>query len=206
MATLLTKRRLYLRQYIRYITFLNTSFLTLYIKSKWCFLKLWQNSGQIERCMRWLWLLTTSAYKWICQQQCLCLKPSRFSWNMIVSKSSLKFVFCTFAIFGHYAISRKVAGSIPDEVVGSFNCPNPTSRTMALGSTQPLTEMITRNLPGGKGRLVLGTDNFIAICEPIVWKMWEPLRLTTLWAFTAYYRDSFTFLFFDVNTSIRKGH
>jgi hypothetical protein len=26
------------------------------------------------------------------------------------------------------------------------------SRTMALGSAQPLTEMITRNLPGGKGR------------------------------------------------------
>jgi hypothetical protein len=30
--------------------------------------------------------------------------------------------------------------------------PNPSSRTMALGSTQPLTEMSTRNLPGGKGR------------------------------------------------------
>jgi hypothetical protein len=30
-----------------------------------------------------------------------------------------------------------------------FNLPNSTSRTMALGSTQPLTEMSTRNLPGG---------------------------------------------------------
>jgi hypothetical protein len=30
-----------------------------------------------------------------------------------------------------------------------FNLPNPSSRTMALGSTQPLTEMSTRNLPGG---------------------------------------------------------
>jgi hypothetical protein len=30
----------------------------------------------------------------------------------------------------------------------------PSSRTMALGSTQPLTEMSTRNLPGGKGRPV----------------------------------------------------
>jgi hypothetical protein len=28
--------------------------------------------------------------------------------------------------------------------------PNLPSRTMALGSTQPLTEMSTRNLPGGK--------------------------------------------------------
>jgi hypothetical protein len=31
------------------------------------------------------------------------------------------------------------------------------------------------------------------ICEPIVWKMWEPRRLTILWVFTACYRDSFTF-------------
>jgi hypothetical protein len=34
-----------------------------------------------------------------------------------------------------------------------FNLPNPFSRTIALGWTQPLTEMSTRNLPGGKGRL-----------------------------------------------------
>jgi hypothetical protein len=38
--------------------------------------------------------------------------------------------------------------SSPDEV-DFFNLPNPSSRTMALGSTQPLTEMSTRNLPGG---------------------------------------------------------
>jgi hypothetical protein len=30
-----------------------------------------------------------------------------------------------------------------------FNLPNPPSRNMALGSTQPVTEMSTRNLPGG---------------------------------------------------------
>jgi hypothetical protein len=35
--------------------------------------------------------------------------------------------------------------------VDFFNLPNPSSRTMALGSTHPLTEMSTRNLPGGKG-------------------------------------------------------
>jgi hypothetical protein len=39
---------------------------------------------------------------------------------------------------------------------------------MALGMTQPLTEMSTRNLPGGKGRPELGFDNLTAICEPIV--------------------------------------
>jgi hypothetical protein len=59
----------------------------------------------------------------------------------------------------------------PDEVIGLFNCPNPSSRTMALGSAQPLTQMSTRNLPGGKGRPGRGADNLTAICEPIVLKM-----------------------------------
>jgi hypothetical protein len=39
---------------------------------------------------------------------------------------------------------------------------------MGLGSTQPLTEMSTRNLLGGKGEPVREADNIIAICEPIV--------------------------------------
>jgi hypothetical protein len=59
-------------------------------------------------------------------------------------------------------------GSIPDYVVGFFNLPNPSSRTVALGSTQPLTEMRSRSLPGGKGRSALKADNLVAICEPIV--------------------------------------
>jgi hypothetical protein len=37
-----------------------------------------------------------------------------------------------------------------------------------LGSTQPLTKMSTRNLPGGKERLARGADNLTAICKPIV--------------------------------------
>jgi hypothetical protein len=41
-------------------------------------------------------------------------------------------------------------------------------RTMALGSTQPLTEMSTRNLPGGKGWPVRKADKLTAICEPIL--------------------------------------
>jgi len=49
----------------------------------------------------------------------------------------------------HCATSRKVAGSIPDGVTGIFHWRNPSSRTMALGSTQPLTEMSTRNVSWG---------------------------------------------------------
>jgi hypothetical protein len=49
-----------------------------------------------------------------------------------------------------------------------INLPKPSSRTMALGSIQPLTEISTRNLPGGKGRPARRADNLTAICEPIV--------------------------------------
>jgi hypothetical protein len=56
---------------------------------------------------------------------------------------------------------------VSDEV-GFFNLPNPSSRTMALGSTQPLTEMSTRNFPGGKMRWARRADNLAAIYEPNV--------------------------------------
>jgi hypothetical protein len=36
---------------------------------------------------------------------------------------------------------------------------------MALGLTQPLTEMSTRNLPGVKKRPAPRADNFDAVCE-----------------------------------------
>jgi hypothetical protein len=68
---------------------------------------------------------------------------------------------------GHYATSRKVAKSSPNEV-DIFNVPNPSSCTMTLGSTQPLTEMSTTNLPGGKMRPARRADNITAICERIV--------------------------------------
>jgi hypothetical protein len=41
---------------------------------------------------------------------------------------------------------------------------------MALGSTQPLTEMSTRKFPGGKKRLACKADNLATIYKPNVWK------------------------------------
>jgi hypothetical protein len=41
----------------------------------------------------------------------------------------------------------------------------------------------------GIGRPARKADNLTTICEPIVW---EPRRLTTLWAFTADYMVKFT--------------
>jgi hypothetical protein len=72
----------------------------------------------------------------------------------------------------HYATSRKVAGSSPDEVdFFFFSLPNPSSHTMAPGSTQCLTEMSTRKLPGGEGCigwLARKADSLTGVCEAIV--------------------------------------
>jgi hypothetical protein len=65
------------------------------------------------------------------------LHPNQFPWDPSQLFNSYKY---------------KVVDSIPDQVIGFFNWPNPYSRTMALGSTRLLTGMSTRNLPVGKGR------------------------------------------------------
>jgi hypothetical protein len=40
----------------------------------------------------------------------------------------------------------------------------------------------------------IGSHMLYAICEPIVYSMWEVERLTTLIVSTACYRDSFNFM------------
>jgi hypothetical protein len=88
----------------------------------------------------------------------------------------------------HYATSRKVAGSIHDEVIGFFNWHNPSSRT------QPLTEMSTRNRPGwvkGGRRVRLTTSSPFVSRSPT--KYGGPRRVTPLRASMVCYRDSFTF-------------
>jgi len=49
----------------------------------------------------------------------------------------------------HCATNQKAMGLIPDGVIVIFHCHNPSGHTMALGLTQPLTEMITRNISWG---------------------------------------------------------
>jgi hypothetical protein len=64
-------------------------------------------------------------------------------------------------------------GRLPVRVrdeVDFFNLSNPSNRTMDLRSTQSLTEMSTRNPPGGKTRPTRRADTLAAIYEPNVRK------------------------------------
>ena len=83
----------------------------------------------------------------------------------------------------HYATSRKVAGSIPDGVAGIFHLYNPSGRTMALGSTQPLTEMSTRNIPWRERRPLRRADNLTTFmcrlsCSLGASNFWNPQGLS----------------------------
>jgi hypothetical protein len=93
---------------------------------------------------------------------------------------------------------QKVVDSSPDEVIELFffNLPNPSSRTMILGLTQPLTEISTRKCFWGVER----DRNLTAICEPIIYAVWDPQHFTTLQTCTACYRESFTYFYLiDLN-------
>jgi hypothetical protein len=52
--------------------------------------------------------------------------------------------------------------------VNFFNLTNLSGRTMALGSSHSLTEMSTRNLPGGEKRPARRVDDLAAISKPNV--------------------------------------
>jgi len=67
-----------------------------------------------------------------------------------------------------------VALSIPDGVMGILLC-NPSSRTMALGSTQPLTEMSTGNISWGKGGRCLRLTIYPPFCADYL-EIWKPYR------------------------------
>jgi hypothetical protein len=52
-------------------------------------------------------------------------------------------------MYGHYATKLEVADSILCEVIGFSNLLNPSSHTMALGSTQPLNRNEYQESSGG---------------------------------------------------------
>ena len=68
---------------------------------------------------------------YVCTYMCVCVFMRATRW-----RSWLR----------HCSTSQKVVGSIPGGVIGNFHCHNPSGSNKVLGSTQPLTEMSTRNI------------------------------------------------------------
>jgi hypothetical protein len=79
----------------------------------------------------------------------------------------------------HCATNRMVAGSISDGVTGFIHRHNPSGLTMALKSTQPLTEISTRNISWGKGGWCVGLTTLPLSCAYCL-KIWEPQTLGAL--------------------------
>jgi hypothetical protein len=99
----------------------------------------------------------------------LCLRAWEFEWLFSVPQGWRSWL-------RHCATSRKVAGSIPDGVTGIFYWHNPSGRTMALGMTQPLREVSTRNISwgeGGKGGRCVGLTTLPPSCADYL-QIWEP--------------------------------
>jgi hypothetical protein len=65
--------------------------------------------------------------------------------------------------WGTTLLTGRSRDRIPDEVDFSIYLILPAA-------LKPLTEMSTRNIPGGEGRPARKADNLITICEPIVYK------------------------------------
>jgi hypothetical protein len=79
---------------------------------------------------------------------------------------------------------------VPDEM-DFFNEPDSSSRTVSLGSTQPLKEMNTRNFPGSIKRPARRADNIAAVS-----RMSENVDDSTSLnpkGLHGLYRDNFTF-------------
>jgi hypothetical protein len=92
----------------------------------------------------------------------------------------------------HCATNWKVVGSIPHGNTGIFHWCNPSGCTMALGSTQPLTGMSTRNtFWGSKGGWCVGLTTLPPSCADCL-EIWEPQPPGTLWVCPGLQWDCFT--------------
>jgi hypothetical protein len=88
------------------------------------------------------------------------------------------------------ATSGNVAGSIPDGVIGIFYWHNPAGHTLALGSTQPLTEMSTRIIAWGKNDRCVGLTTLLTSYADCL----EILGILTYWNPKGLSGNCFTFL------------
>ena len=78
-----------------------------------------------------------------------------------------RFLFPTYT-FSYCVTNRKVAGSIPDVVIGIFRLHNSSVRTLTLWSTQSLTEMSTRKISWGKCCQCVRLTNVPSFCSVVM--------------------------------------
>ena len=82
---------------------------------------------------------------------------------------------------------------------------NPSGRIVALGSTQPLTEMSTRNISwGGKGGRCVRMTNLPPSCAECL-EMWETHPPGILWVCPGLYSNCVTLLVGDGLSTSRPG-
>jgi hypothetical protein len=77
-------------------------------------------------------------------------------------------------LFNALCYKPEGAGSIPDGAVGIFS-----GRSLALGLTQPLTEINTRNISWGKGGRCVWLTTLPPSCADCL-EIWEPQLPGTL--------------------------
>jgi hypothetical protein len=111
---------------------------------------------QVEWHSRWCWCWVLWLHVGGCSWACFFKIHSKFSplaflfsYLLVCILSNLLAVCWWRSCLRHCATSRKVAGLIPDGVNGIFHWHNPSGRSMALGLTQPLTEMSARCISWG---------------------------------------------------------
>jgi hypothetical protein len=119
-----------------------------------------------------LWILFNYWTSSLCEKLCcqvlnMWTYLSDVTWRVFTTNEG-KFVYAR-----DYAMSRRVAALIPDEVITFFSWSKPSGCTVVLGSTQPLTEISSRNFnfSGHKGQPAHKADYLTTICEPVVKKI-----------------------------------
>ena len=157
-----------------------------YLLIKYIEIDLWKVAKHLsymedERCLK-----VKSVWKYISFQGLSA--SERITFRLKVS-SFPPYFFLVGEVLGHAvtqlvdALRCKSEGSIPDGVIGIFHWHNPSGRTMALGLTQPLTEMSTRNVSWGQRRPVPGADNLTTFMCRLSWNFgtstsWNPLDMS----------------------------